>query len=218
MADMQGRSDSPVPRRISLLMVDDHPLLRQGVAAVIEGQPDMLLVAEAQDGSEAIEKFRQHQPDVTLIDLRMPGMNGTATICAIRKDFPAARFIVLTTYKGDAEALRAIRAGAAGFLLKSALRDDMLDTIRAVYAGKRSFPLELATEIARHAGQDALSEREIEVLREVASGKGNKLIATDLGISIETVKGHMKSILGKLRANDRTHAVMIALRRGVFTL
>lgn len=215
---MEPHGDSTAPKRISLLMVDDHPLLRQGVAAVIEGQPDMVLVAEARGGAEAIEKFRQHQPDVTLIDLRMPGMSGTQTISEIRKQFPAARFIVLTTYKGDAEATAAIRAGAAGFLLKSALREDMLETIRDVYAGKRRFPLELATEIANHADEDALTEREIEVLRGAAAGKGNKQIATDLGISTETVKGHMKNILGKLRANDRTHAVMIALRRGVFTL
>ena len=200
---------------IRILTVDDHPLLREGIAAVIEGQPDMTLVAEATNGREAIESFRHHRPDVVLMDLRMPDMNGIEAIRAIRTEFPAARIVVLTTYAGDVQALGALKAGASGYLLKSMLRKDLLDTIRTVHAGKRRIPPEIATQIAEHAADDALTEREIDVLRRVGSGNSNKQIAAQLAISEGTVKAHMKNILPKLGARDRTHAVMIAVKRGI---
>ena len=205
---------SGIPR-IRILTVDDHPLLREGIAAVIEGQPDMTLVAEATNGHEAIESFREHRPDVALMDLRMPDMNGIEAIRAIRTEFPTARIVVLTTYTGDVQALGALRAGASGYLLKSMLRKDLLDTIRTVHAGKRRIPPQIASEIAEHAADDALTEREIDVLRRVGSGNSNKQIAVQLAISEGTVKAHMKSILPKLGARDRTHAVMIAVKRGI---
>jgi DNA-binding NarL/FixJ family response regulator len=200
---------------IRILTVDDHPLLREGIAAVIEGQPDMTLVAEATNGREAIESFRNHRPDVALMDLRMPDMNGIEAIRAIRTEFPAARIVVLTTYAGDVQALDALKAGASGYLLKSMLRKDLLDTIRTVHAGKRRIPPEIATQIAEHAADDALTQREIDVLRRVGSGNSNKQIAAQLAISEGTVKAHMKNILPKLGARDRTHAVMIAVKRGI---
>jgi DNA-binding NarL/FixJ family response regulator len=203
-----------VTKKISVLAVDDHPLLREGIAAVIEGEEDIELAAEAASGKEAIHLFRIHRPDVTLMDLQMPDMNGIDTMTAIRSEFPAARFIVLTTYQGDVQALRALKAGAAGYLLKNMLRKELLDTIRIVHSGKRRIPPEIAAELADHVTEDALSEREIEVLRRVARGNANKVIAAQLGVSEATVKGHMKSILAKLGANDRTHAVTIALKRG----
>jgi DNA-binding NarL/FixJ family response regulator len=203
-------------RAIRILTVDDHQLLREGIAAVLEGQPDMVLVGQASNGREAIESFRQHRPDVTLMDLRMPDMSGIEAITAIRAEFLNARIIVLTTYAGDVQAAGALKAGACGYLLKNLVRKELLDTIRAVHAGKRRVPPEIATEIAEHVADDALTAREIEVLRRVAAGKSNKVIAAELDISEGTVKTHMKSILPKLDASDRTHAVMIALKRGIF--
>ncbi|QHS53084.1 response regulator transcription factor [Edaphobacter sp. 12200R-103] len=201
-------------KKIRILAVDDHPLLREGIAATIGSEEDIELVADAVNGREAIELFRHHRPDVTLMDLQMPDMNGIEAIVAIRKEFPTARFVVLTTYQGDVQAVRALRAGASGYLLKSMLRKDLLDTIRAVHAGKRRIPPEIASELANYMMEDALTEREIEVLRRVASGNSNKIIGAQLNVSEATIKGHMKSILSKLGANDRTHAVTIAIKRG----
>ena len=203
---------------IRILVVDDHPLLREGITAVLAAEPDMAVVAEAGDGREAVEQFRAHRPDVTLMDLQMPDMNGTDAILAIRKDYPEARIIVLTTYGGDAQAVRALKAGASGYLLKSMLRKELVATIRGVHGGKKIIPPEIAVEMAEHHADDALTEREIEVLREVAAGNANKAVALHLAVSEETVKAHMKSILSKLGANDRTHAVTIALKRGIIDL
>jgi DNA-binding NarL/FixJ family response regulator len=205
-------------KRIRILAVDDHPMLREGIAAAIARQSDMILVAEAVNGREAIEAFRTTRPDVTLMDLQMPEMNGEDAISAIRSEFPAARIIVLTTYKGDAQALRALKAGASGYLLKSAIRKEMMDAIRTVHAGRPSIPAEIAIQIAEHVAADALSEREVEVLRCVAQGAANKEVAFRLQISEETVKVHMKHILEKLDVTDRTHAVTIALSRGIIDL
>ncbi|GAB3252737.1 transcriptional regulator [Chitinimonas naiadis] len=202
-------------RPITILAVDDHPLLREGIAGVIEGQPDMQLVAEATNGKEAVARYREHRPDVTLMDIQMPEMNGIEAMIAIREEFPSARIVVLTTYQGDVQALRAIKAGAAGYLLKSMLRKELLETIRVVHSGRRRIPAEIAVELAEHVADDALSEREVEVLRLAATGSSNKRIGAQLNISEETVKAHMKSILAKLVANDRTHAVTIALKRGI---
>ena len=200
---------------IRILTVDDHPLLREGIGAVLAGEPDMVVVAQAANGAEALEQFRAHRPDVTLMDLQMPLMGGTDAILAIRQEFPAARIVVLTTYKGDAQVDRALKAGASGYLLKSMLRKELVETIRAVHAGQRRIPPEIAVEMAEHFADDVLTVREIEVLREVAAGNPNKVVADHLSISEETVKVHMKSILSKLGANDRTHAVTIAVRRGI---
>jgi DNA-binding NarL/FixJ family response regulator len=200
--------------KIKILAVDDHPLLREGIAAVLQEEEDLELVAEASGGQEAVAKFRSHRPDVTLMDLQMPGMNGIDAIIQIRSEFPSARFIVLTTYQGDVQALRALKAGAAGYLLKSMLRKDLVTTIRAVHSGKRYIPPEIAAELADHVADDTLTDREVEILRRVAMGNSNKIIADSLRVSEATVKGHMKSILAKLDANDRTHAVMIAMKRG----
>lgn len=203
---------------IRILTVDDHQLLREGIAAVLESQADMTLVAQASNGREAVESFRRLRPDVTLMDLRMPDMSGIEAITAIRAEFPDARIIVLTTYAGDAQAAAALKAGAVGYLLKNLVRKELLETIRVVHSGKRRVLAEIATEIAEHVADDALTGREIEVLRRVAAGKSNKLIAAELDISEGTVKTHMKSILPKLDASDRTHAVMIALKRGILDL
>lgn len=211
---MNSRGGSP----IRILTVDDHPLVRDGIAAVLEDQPDMLLIGEASNGREAINIFRQHRPDVTLMDLRMPDMSGIATITAIRAEFANARIIVLTTYSGDVQAAAALKAGARGYLLKSLVRKELLETIREVHAGKRRVPAEVATEIAEHVADDSLTEREIEILRRVAAGRSNKLVAAEFAISEGTVKTHMKSIFSKLDASDRTHAVMIALKRGILDL
>lgn len=201
-------------KKIKVLAVDDHPLLREGIAAVINGEEDIELVAEAINGQEAIRLFRQHHPDVTLMDLQMPDMNGIEAITAIRNEFPNARFVVLTTYQGDVKAVRALKAGASGYLLKNMLRKDLLDTIRIVNAGKRKIPPEIAAELADHMMEDTLTDREVEVLRRVATGHSNKIIGVQLNVSEATIKGHMKSILSKLGANDRTHAVTIAIKRG----
>jgi DNA-binding NarL/FixJ family response regulator len=203
-----------ISHKIAVLTVDDHPLLRSGIAAVIQGEQDMLVVGEATNGQEAIEAFRVHQPDVTLMDLQMPMMNGIDAILAIRREFPGARFVVLTTYHGDVQALRALKAGAMGYLLKNMLREELINTVRAVHAGQRSIPSEIALGIAEHVADDALTDREIDILRRVATGTSNKMIASQLTVSYATVKSHMKSILSKLGANDRTHAVTIALKRG----
>jgi DNA-binding NarL/FixJ family response regulator len=204
--------------RIKILTVDDHPVLREGIAALLEGQKDMILVAEAVNGREAIEQFRTHRPDVTLMDLQMPEVNGIDAIVSIRSEFPQARILVLTTYKGDVHAARALDAGACGYLLKSSLRKDLLDTIRAVHTGRKRIPAEIAMGIAEHHSSDTLTARELEVLTLVAAGNANKIVASQLGVSEETIKGHMKSILSKLNANDRTHAVTIALKRGILQL
>ena len=204
--------------RIRVLAVDDHPLIRGGIAAMIRTTPDMTLVAEAVDGLEAVECFRAHRPDVTLMDLQMPRMNGNEAINAIRGEYPDARIVVLTTYKGDAQAMAALKAGAWGFLLKDMLMSELVETVRAVHAGRRRIPPSIAMDIAEHAMEDSLSAREIEVLRLVAAGSPNKKVATRLSISEDTVKAHMKSIMEKLSAVDRTHAVTIALKRGIIEL
>jgi DNA-binding NarL/FixJ family response regulator len=204
--------------RIRILTVDDHPLLREGVASMINAEPDMQIVAEADGGAEAIKQFRSCRPDVTLMDLQMPGMNGVDAIKAIRGEFEDARIIVLTTYTGDVQVLQALKAGAAGYLLKSALRTELLNAIRAVHIGQRHVSASIATEIAQHVGEVALSERELEVLRKVAAGNSNKQVAAQLGISEDTAKAHMKNILSKLNANDRTHAVTIAVKRGIIDI
>ncbi len=203
---------------IRILTVDDHALLRDGIAALIGNQADMELVAEACNGREAIELFREHRPDVTLMDLQMPEMGGIDALSAIRGEFPEARIIVLTTYAGDVQVFRAMKAGARAFLLKGLLRKELLETIRAVHAGQKRMPPEIAAEIAEHATDESLTAREIDVLRLIAGGNANKEIAAQLSLTEETVKGHVKNILSKLDANDRTHAVTIGLKRGVIEI
>jgi DNA-binding NarL/FixJ family response regulator len=203
---------------IRVMTVDDHPALRDGIAAIVELQPDMVMVGEAANGEEAVAAFANLRPDVTLMDLQMPGMGGVEAIAAIRTEARNARIIVLTTYDGDVQAAQALKAGAAAYLLKSALRKELLDTIRAVHAGRRHIPPEIAQEIALHAADDPLSEREITILRHVAAGEANKAIAWALSISEDTVKAHMKSIFSKLDVGDRTQAVTAALRRGIIAL
>ncbi len=203
---------------IRILSVDDHAILRDGIARLIGNQADMELVAEASNGRDAIELFRAHRPDVTLMDLQMPQMNGIDAMNAIRTEFPEARIIMLTTYAGDVQVFRALKAGARGYLLKGLLRKELLDTIRAVHAGHKRLPEEIATEIAEHATDDGLTPREIDVLRLIAGGNANKEIAAQLSLTEETIKGHVKNILAKLGANDRTHAVTIGLKRGVIDL
>lgn len=211
---MPGVSDN----RIRVLTVDDHPMLREGIASVVRPQADMILVGEAEDGAQALEAFRRLHPDITLMDLQMPHLNGVDAIIQIRREFPAARIIVLTTYIGDALAVRALRAGAVGYLLKGTLRKELLEAIRSVHAGRRHVPPEIAQEIALHTGEDTLTEREIGVLKLVSLGRANKEIAHALSITEDTVKGHLKSIFGKLDVSDRTEAVTLAARRGIIDL
>jgi DNA-binding NarL/FixJ family response regulator len=206
------------PNLIRILAVDDHPMLREGIASLVACQSDMELVAEASTGREALEQFRNHRPDLTLMDLQMPDMDGIEVMVAIRDEFPEARIIVLTTYKGDVQVLRALKAGARAYLLKGLLRKELLETIRAVYAGHKRIPPEVAAVLADHAVDEALTAREIDVLRLIADGNANKLIGDQLSITEETVKGYVKSILSKLGASDRTHAVTVALKRGIIDL
>jgi DNA-binding NarL/FixJ family response regulator len=206
------------PSLIRILAVDDHPMLREGIASLIASQSDMELVAEASTGREALEQFRKHRPDLTLMDLQMPDLDGIGAMVAIRNEFPEARIIVLTTYKGDVEVLRALKAGARAYLLKGLLRKELLETIRAVYAGQKRIPPEVAAVLADHAVDEALTAREIDVLRLIAGGNANKLIGDQLSITEETVKGYVKSILSKLGARDRTHAVTVGLKRGIIHL
>ena len=206
------------PSLIRILAVDDHPMLREGIASLVATQSDMKLVGEASNGREALEEFRKHRPDLTLMDLQLPDMDGIEAMIAICSEFPEARIIVLTTYKGDIQVLRALKAGARAYLLKGLLRKELLETIRAVHAGQKRIPPEVAAELADHAIDNALTSREIDVLRLIAGGNANKLIADRLSITEETVKGHVKNILSKLGASDRTHAVTIALQRGIIDL
>jgi two-component system, NarL family, response regulator len=204
--------------QIRILAVDDHALVRQGIAVLVGTQPDMTLVAEASNGREAIQQFRTHRPDVTLMDLQMPEMNGLDAIVAIRGEFPDAKIVVLTTYQGDVQILRSLKAGAQGYLLKNTFHKELVETIRAVHAGRKALSPDASYEIAEHATDDALTPAEISVLRLIAVGKANKQIADQLKTTEETVKSRVKSILSKLGANDRTHAAMIGLKRGIIEL
>ena len=203
---------------IRILGVDDHPLVRQGIAGLVGVQPDMTLVAEASTGREAIQQFRTHHPDITLMDLQMPEMSGLDALIAIRNEFPEAKVIVLTTYAGDVQIVRALKAGAQAYLLKNTLHKELLETIRAVHAGKKALSPEASYEVAEHATDDALTPAEMAVLRLIAAGNANKQIADQLSITEETVKSRVKNILSKLGANDRTHAAMIGLKRGIIEL
>jgi DNA-binding NarL/FixJ family response regulator len=203
---------------IRILAVDDHPLFRQGIVGLLTDQPDMKLIAQASNGLEAIQQFRSHRPDIALMDLQMPEMNGLDAMIAIRSEFPDAKIIVLTTYSGDVQVLRALKAGARAYLLKNTLHKNLLDTIRAVHSGKKTLSPEASFELAEHATDDALTPGEVEVLRLIAAGNANKQIADLLSITEETVKGRVKNILSKLNANDRTHAATIGLKRGIIDL
>ena len=206
------------PNLIRILTVDDHPLLREGIAALVKAETDMKIVAEASDGEEAVQQFRRHRPDVTLMDIQMPNLNGIEAISRIRNEFPGAKIIVLSTYSGDVQVLQAIKAGARGYIVKGHVHRELLDAIRSVHAGHKRIPPEIAAELAEHAADDELSSREIDVLRLIAAGNGNKQIADKLSIGETTVKSHISSILSKLNANDRTHAVTIGLQRGIIEL
>ncbi|HEY6645087.1 MAG TPA: response regulator transcription factor [Povalibacter sp.] len=208
-------TDSDIPDVITVMAVDDHPLLLDGIKAALSEQPDMKLIAEVMNGRDAIEQFRLHRPDVTLMDLRMPGMGGLQTLREILTEWPDARIVILTTYRGDAQVMSALKSGARGFMLKGMMRKELRETIRSVYAGRRVVPSEIAFELAQHAGDDVLSPREVQVLRELARGNANREIAETLKVTESTVKAHMKSIIAKLGAKDRTHAVMLALKRGI---
>ena len=205
-------------KSIRVLTVDDHALLREGIAALLLAETDMKLIAEASNGQDAVEKFRLHRPDVTLMDLQMPGTNGVDAISKIRSEFPDARIIVLTTYAGDVQALRALKAGARAYILKGHVHRELLEAIRAVHAGQKRIPAEIAAELAQHAADDGLTAREIDILRLIAAGNANKQIADQLSIGEATVKSHVTNILSKLGANDRTHAVTIGLKRGIIEL
>lgn len=203
---------------ITVLVVDDHSLLRKGIATLVNAEPDMKLIAEASNGQEAIESFRLHRPDVTLMDIQMPGFNGIEAIGRIHREFPDARIIVLTTYTGDVQVVRALKAGARAYVLKGHVHRELLETIRAVHAGQKRIPPDIAAELAEHAADDELTVREIDVLRLIAAGNSNRLIADQLSIGEATVKSHVTNILSKLGANDRAHAVTIALKRGIIEL
>lgn len=209
---------SASPKLIRVLTVDDHPLLREGIAALLNAESDMKLVAEASNGLEALEKFRSHRPDVTLMDMQMPGLSGVEAIARIQAEFPGARVIVLTTYSGDAQVVSALRAGARAYILKGQVHRELLETIRAVHAGQKRIPPEIAAELAQHVADDDLTPREIDVLRLIAAGNANKQIADQLSIGEATVKSHVTNILSKLSANDRAHAVTIGLKRGIIEL
>lgn len=206
------------PNLIRVLSVDDHPLLREGIAALVNAEPDMKLIAEACTGQEAIEKYRLYLPEITLMDLQMPGMNGIDAISRIREEFASARIIVLTTYTGDAQVLQALKAGARGYILKGHVHRELLTIIRAVHSGQKRIPPEIAAELADHATDGELSPRQVDILRLIAAGNANKAIADHLNIGEATVKSHVTTILSKLGANDRTHAVTIGLKRGIISL
>ncbi len=209
---------NPGAAPIRILAVDDHPVVRQGIAGMLSLETDMNLVAQASNGREAIQQFRAHRPDITLMDLQMPEMNGLDALIAIRNEYPDARVVMLTTYTGDVQILRALKAGAWGYLLKSTLHRDLLDTIRSVYAGKKALSPEVSYEVAEHGTDEALTPREVDVLRLIAAGNSNKRVADKLSIGEASVKSHVENILSKLGANDRTHAVTIALKRGIIEL
>lgn len=215
MSPLESVTGAPLEQRIRVLTVDDHPLMREGIAAVLQCQPDMRVVGEAGNGREALASYRALQPDVVLMDLQMPELDGIGAIAAIKDEAPQARILVLTTYKGDAQAWRALKAGAVGYLLKSSLRTDLLTAIRAVHAGRRWVPSEVAVELVAHAGEEMLTEREIQVLQRIAQGHSNREVGDMLALSEETIKARMKTILVKLSARDRTHAVTIAIKRGL---
>lgn len=206
------------PTQIRILCVDDHPLMREGIAAIIRNEPDMVLVAEASNGREAIQGYREHRPDIALMDLRLPDISGIDAVIAIRTEYPSAKVIMLTTFEGDSEIQRALEAGAQGYMLKSMPRKQLVEMIRRVHAGRKHIPPEVAAHLAEHLGEETLSKREVEVLDKVAGGNRNSDIAALLFISEETVKGHIKHIMEKLGASDRTEAVAIGVRRGIIQL